>query len=517
MCRRDGVTLIPAVLIAILGVGGCATSALKLAPEQPDKPWVPLTTANAEIVPGRSQTPSTAAGYVLPSNPALADIGPSGAVDVAKTYSLPDLINLAQSNNPSTRIAWNDARRAALAAGIAESAFLPSITIGAIGGYQSGGGYQSLGTKPLPAIGFSNNAALSGTVSAISLQWLLFDFGERASLVDAVQEASLISNIAFTATHQQLIYTVAVAFYRYAAARSRLTAASQSLKNSQAIQAAAEDRYKQGIGTVVEVAQARQSTAQANLGMVQASGAAEDSYLTLITAMAVPPSTKMKIADVSGRTLSPSMIAPVESIIREALGRRPDVQSAYAAQKASLASMKAAQAAFMPKVFVSATGTYNTGNWNVTAIPSVGQELPTLNVNGNQFGGNILAGVSFPLYDGGARSAKLEQARTDVESAQARMTQVRDEAVRQIVLADNALHTSLAGYAAAQSLAVAAQTTFDAALAAYRGGVGSISDLTLSETQLVQARYAVSDAYSTALSAAATLALATGALGSVPP
>ncbi len=93
---------------------------------------------------------------------------------------------------------------------------------------------------------------------------------------------------------------------------------------------------------------------------------------------------------------------------------------------------------------------------------------------------------------------------------------MRDDAVRQIAVADNALRTSLAAYAASQALAAAAQTTFDAALAAYRNGVGSITDLTIAETQLQLAKDAATNAYSTALSAAATLALATGVLGSAP-
>lgn len=73
----------------------------------------------------------------------------------------------------------------------------------------------------------------SGSASAVSLQWLLFDFGQRAALVDAAKQGSVIANIAFT-----------------------------------------------------------------------------------------------RIADVSGRKLSSAMIAPVESVISDALARRPDVQSA---------------------------------------------------------------------------------------------------------------------------------------------------------------------------------------------
>ncbi|MGO9817540.1 MAG: TolC family protein, partial [Acidocella sp.] len=73
-----------------------------------------------------------------------------------------------------------------------------------------------------------------------------------------------------------------------------------------------------------------------------------------------------------------------------------------------------------------------------------------------------------------------------------------------------------AAYSAAQALEAAAQTTFDAALTAYRSGVGSITDLTVAESQLSQAQDAATDAYSAALSAAATLALSTGALGASP-
>jgi hypothetical protein len=74
--------------------------------------------------------------------------------------------------------------------------------------------------------------------------------------------------------------------------------------------------------------------------------------------------------------------------------------------------------------------------------------------------------------------------------------------VRQIVLADNALRTSLSTYSASQTLEAAAQTTFDSALAAYRNGVGSITDLTLAEAPLLQAKNASTDAYRTVLSVA---------------
>jgi outer membrane protein len=508
--RRLEPTLVTLLACALLT--GCATSALEMAPERFDRPWTPATTFDGEIIAGAKPIPDAGNGYVLPPNSALSSVPPASGVDAGKVYALPELIDLAETSNPSTRIAWNDARRVALAAGIAEGAYLPKLTASAVGAYQVSHGQTS-------TLGVSLNGenSASGTISVLSLQWLLFDFGERAAVIDAAKQASVIANIGLTAVHQQVIYGVTMAFYTYAAAVARAATATQSLRNARAVQTAAEDRARHGIGTVIEVAQARQATAQANLAVVQTTGGVQDAYLGVISAMGISPLAKIRIADVSGRKLSPAMEAPVERIVSESLARRPDMLSAYAAEKASQSNVHAAQAEFMPKLFLSATGAYNSGSLGVTALPSIGQQDSTVNINGSRLGGSILAGVTLPLYDGGTRAAALAQARAEADSAGARLMRVRDDAVRQIVFAVNTLHTSLSAYSASESLSAAAQTTFDAALAAYRSGIGSITDLTLAETQLLQAKNASTDAYSAALSSAATLAFATGTLGAAPP
>ena len=496
-------TILSALLV------GCATSSIEMAPDQPDRPWVPATNAAGEIIPGGKAPPEQAAGatFLLPANSELAEVPSPFGLDHTRThsFSLADLIDIAQSNNPLTRSAWNRARDVALAAGIAKSTYLPRLTAAAIGGYQLSQIAGPLGTTA--------TNELRGTISLVSFEWLLFDFGERAALVEAANQASVISNIGFTAAHQQLIYDVSLAFYANAAARARVGNAVQSLKNAKSVQAAAENRMKRGIGTAIEVAQARQATAQARLVMIQATGAAQNAYLTLISAMGISPLTQIKVAGVSDRRLSPELAGSAERVISAALARRPDILAAYAAQKASLAGVRAAEAEFLPKVFVAGTGSYNKGTLSVSGVPSIGNLSPTLNLSPKGFGSTVLAGVTVPVFDGGTRAAILEQAQTKADNAGLALTRSRDEAVRQIVLANNALRTSLSAYSAATAVATAAKTTFDAALAAYRSGVGSITDATMAETQLLQAKNASTDAYSTALSAAAALALSTGSLG----
>lgn len=508
--------------LVTLALAGCATEALRMAPDRPDAPWNPATGPDGEIVAGERGPPDLRnSSYVLPSNRNLAAIpAPESELERHRPYTLAELIDVAQSTNPVTRNAWNDARNAALTAGIAESTFLPLVSAGIVQGWQTfHNEFSTLGVNA------SNNVTGSGNIEALSVQWLLFDFGERAALVDVAKQALAISNIAFTFAHQQVIYNVSLAFYANAAAQARLATAAKSLRDAEQVQAAAEDRYKRGIGTVVEVAQAKQATAEARLARVQADGAAQNSYLALISAIGISPTTRLAIADVSRRRLPPALTTPIEKFVAEALARRPDVLTGYAALRASLAGLRAAEAAFFPKVFASAIGTRLSGSLNITAIPGVGEQLPIVNLPGTQpgvsteqVGGTVLVGATVPLYDGGRRAALLEQARNRVDKAETTLTQLANEAARQIILARNTLKTSLSAYTAAMALVAAAQTTFNAALDSYRNGVGPITDVTLAERQLLVAENSATDAYSTALSSAATLALASGALGApLPP
>ncbi|WP_322044467.1 TolC family protein [Paraburkholderia sp. J67] len=502
-----------ALALNACALAGCATSSLDLAPPAADRPWQPQTDAAGNIVAGPPRSAADAAheGYTLPRSAVLANIEAAAPLDKNHAYTLPELIDLAESTNPLTRIAWNDARNAALAAGIAKTAYLPQLTATAMGGYQAASGSAStlLGNT-------STSSDIHGTVSVLALQWLLFDFGGRRARVDAATQLSLATNIAFTALHQQIIHDVSIAYYTYEAADARARTTQQALDNADGILAAARARLKQGVGTVVELAQATQNRAQANLAKVQADGFVSDSYLSLVSALGISPLSKPAIARLPTRTLSPSMHQSVDQIVADAIARRPDVQSAYAIEQANQAKIRAAEAAFMPKVFLAANAAYGTGSTAITAIPPIGDQAATVNLNGSRRSGSVFLGVTIPLYDGGLRSAVLMQARNDADSAAAKLTRTRDEAVRQVVAAQNALTTSLASNGAAKALLDATQTTYDAAFAAYRHGVGSITDALLAQNQLLAAQNAFADSYSAALAAAASLALATGEMGGAP-
>src|SRR5579859_5448536 len=124
-----------------LQLAGCATRSINMAPHAPDEPWTAATRPDGEIIAGAppSQSAPKSGTYVLPSNPKAA--GDPGGVptdlDKSHPYTLPELIDIAQSHNPFTRVTWENARTAALAAGIARAAYLPNLSASVVGAYQT--------------------------------------------------------------------------------------------------------------------------------------------------------------------------------------------------------------------------------------------------------------------------------------------------------------------------------------------------------------------------------------------
>ncbi len=500
---------IEACLLPLL-LSACASTGIDRAPSQPDRPWVPHTDADG----GLSVRPTDAAvlqhGFTLPANPSV-DL-PGGAAPVTgKRYALADLIDLAQELNPETRIAWNQARDAALAAGIARSAYLPRLTASVLAGAQSEhGGSAALGQSIDP-----RNRA-NGSLAVLSLQWLLFDFGQREALVTMADQHTVIANIQFTQAHQRLIHAVSLAFLRHATARTRVDATTASQADAKGLLAAAQARLQHGQGTVMDVAQARQQVALAALAQVAAQGEQEEAYQQLLATIGISPLATLEIADAPARPVSHMDEALLDDVVRSALQRRPDVLAAVAAQQAASAGVRAARADFLPRLFVSASGSRSNGDMDISAVPSVGEQAPTVNLSSHRWSSSLLLGVSVPLYSGGERNARLAQARNRAAMAADSLDRVKLDAVAEIVAAHSRLRTRLQATNAAQALLEASQLAHDAASAAYQRGVGSLTDVLAADRQLLQARISLADADGAARAASVDLALACGNLGTAP-
>ncbi len=496
-----------AALAAFLPLTACATHELELAPVSPDKPWtipdsvdIPPIDTTAAIASKDSAAP--AADIAKQTRDATLARLPSEngvPIDAARRYDLAALIDLAQRNNPETRGAWEKARQAALAVGLTETAYVPQISAEAIGGYQ----HTPL---PIPSTLVPQGFFISDTrelIPSLTAKWLLFDFGQRAGAEESARANSFVANVAFTGAHQKLIYAVCRDYFSLGAARGRLRVAQQALKTAGVVQDAAEAKQTQGLATTVEVAQARRQTAQARFNLERAIGAEHNAYAALIASLGVEPSRHIQTKDSTELKLPANPSGNVEQFVQGALSNRPDIIAAFGKVRAAEGTLKSARGAYFPTVGLEGQIYQNMGSLSANGSPYFPVNKP---------GGNILLKLSVPLYDGGARDARVALAESEISAARAELDQSRDTATRQVTDAYDALHTSYAEYVAALALTEAAQTSYDAALDAYQHGVGTYTAVATEETALSQAQSAKEDAHANVFTAAAALAFSTGAI-----
>ena len=481
-----------AIAVTLLTTG-CASRALDRAPESAHVPWKVMQ----EQTQGLDNSRDTASGFSVPAQPELSRIPAAREFDLDKPLTLPELIDIAQREHPETRLAWNRARQAALAVGMVEATFLPMLSANVVGGYQRTRHPMPDNIAGITAI----DTELSGVVPALALGWLLFDFGQRAALRDAAAEISLAQNVLFNATHQKVIRDVTDQYYQYNTARMRSRLTKEMLGNQQQVEQAVLARQKAGVATTVELAVARQAVAQAKLRLVESQGLERNTWLSLLSALGLPPTTRMTIAEPASRTL-PAGIDPLTTeVIQNALTRRPDLVAGYAAVKAARAGVTAVEADFLPKVWLGAIAAHNRVTFDVVGLPGLSQSATSR---------GVLLGVSLPLFDGGLRTARLKEARMRVENAQITLEQQQKNAVREIVAAESLLQTTLQSAQAAQELVRTTQTANDAALDAYKEGVGTVTLAIETASQLLVAKQAHADAWNASLVAAANLAFVMG-------
>src|SRR5204862_35777 len=186
--------------------------------------------------------------FTVPENTAVQLPSPAD-IDPNHVYSLVELIDIAQRRNPATRVAWEQARQAAINVGIARAAYLPALTASAVAGWEHFVTPFPSNLVPQGFIIFNAQEA----IPQLAVNYLLLDFGGRAAAVEAAGQLSIAGNVAFTAAHQQLIFNVARAYFTLAGADAAVRAARQGLADAQVVQQSAEGLFGRGLDTIVDV------------------------------------------------------------------------------------------------------------------------------------------------------------------------------------------------------------------------------------------------------------------------
>jgi outer membrane protein len=459
------------IIVLIGSLVACAAFAQK-APDSPSQPWQ-----------GAMQTTAPARSV------------PSVVLDPGKIYTLPELIDVAERNNPDTRIAWETAKARAADLGISKATLYPTIAAAATA--------QTVRTSLLINTTFIRQT-LDSFAPAIEVEYTVFDFGRRLDEIAVSRYNLLAANLLFNDTHRKVIYQVMAAYYRVLNAKGQEEAAEANLKNAQTVQQDAEARLTLGLSTLPDVLEARSAAAQADYDLQAAIGASEIAHGDLASSLGISPTVQFQVQSIQSLTIPQDLTVTVENAIDKALAQRPDLMQRVAELRAAGSELKAAKTAYLPTLsFDGAAGLSKTYGQQdqLPAVYSLNQEFWQARLN-----------LTWTLFDGWARENRIARAKAEQKQAAAEIDAMRDQVENEVWTAYSTARTALRQQKAAAALLASASSSYDAALQSYNLGVRSQIDVVSAQRTLATARTADVSARTQLLTGIAALAFQTGDL-----
>src|SRR5438874_3086976 len=438
------------------------------------------------------------------------------SINPRKIYGLAELIDIAERNNPETRVAWERARQAAAAVGLSESAYYPFLVASAAAGYDRAFipfptfavNEKKLLTNPsLGAVSITGGSSLVTQSQVyrgeLNAKWLLLDFGERSAVVASAKEQLMMANVGFNATHQKIVFQVTDRFYQLGTARQKVLVARSSIEAAQTVEQAVQARVDTRLATKPELLQAQQQSAQSAFDVEATAGLESDARVALVESIGLLPTVPLNVADLGQRSTSEQTNGSVDELIARALSQRPDLVAKLANVRAKQNEIRRVRAEYYPKVAIDAHVSETELDVSIAGSKYFGDNQPTW--------GAFLT-VSVPIFDGFARRHKMEMAEAELRGAENELAGARDSAVREVWKAYTDFKTALRKQDSAAKLVTASQNAFDAVLESYKNGLSTYPEIVSAQRNLASGRSVSHDTQSSIFTAATALALSTGDL-----
>ncbi len=287
--------------------------------------------------------------------------------------------------------------------------------------------------------------------------WELDLFGRVRSLKSRALEEYFATEQARSAIQISLVAAVANTYLTLAADRENLRLSQATFEAQQATYELIKKRRDAGIGSDVDVQQARSQVEAARVDIARYTGqvALDENTLNLLVGTPVP------------QNLLPTELPPDQSLKdvpagmpSEVLLWRPDILAAEHQLRAAYANIGAARAAFFPRIALTGGGGVLSGDLS-NLFESEAKSW------------NFTPQIVMPIFDAGARRANLKGARADRDVAIAQYEKAIQTGFREV--SDSlALRTRLMEQQDAQSALVnALGETYRLSDARYKAGMDS--------------------------------------------
>lgn len=400
----------------------------------------------------------------------------------SQPLSLMEALHWALCHNPDTRVVWASALANDAQVGVSRSAYYPTTTLAE--NYSVSRSTSSSASQPvLAGIGNTSTIVDSGSTNptystviegpALSINYLLYDFGGRAAMLDASKQTALASLFTYYSTVQQVVLNTIQSYYALQLAYASVDAAKQTLSFNQLAQKIADTKHALGLSPIADKLQADTATAQTELNIQNLEQQIALQQGTLARAMGIAPQTPLRLPEQAPILFSDNVAdAKIEELVKQALKNRPDLLSAKACEQAAKAQIRSADAQDYPQI-----------NLSLTQDETLSQRPESYHENNS----TALISVSFPLFTGFKNTYTREAAEHNYEAQAATLEQTQQNIELDVWNNYQNCRTARANIALVDKLVASASKNNEVALGRYKEGVGTILDALNAQSQLAAA------------------------------
>lgn len=466
-----------AAVLLLVAAAGCTVIPERTVPKavspEPAQPWTPPEKAAMPPSPSQKTAPVVSEEYLKPGT----------------TLSLAQLVDIGLHANPITRAAWASARAAAADVGSKRALYYPTL--------------EADGQLLREKVPFANGPGLLTILDttygpSAAATWLLFDSGGRAADVEQATRALYAANWTQNAAIQDVVLSIAQAYYQYLNAKALVVARQASLDEARRSLDSAQERHRAGVATIADVLQAKTSVSQAELDLQDTQGQVQIIRGALATAVGVPANLPVDVGDLPSELPLDMVKKTVDELIAKATAERPDLAASRFTALAAQSKIRSVQAEGLPKL--SAAGT----------VGRTFLSVPGADPFSENYSGLLL--LRIPLFTGFDVAYRTQQAKEEAEAASAVSERVEDQVILDVWSSYYAMKTATQRVQTTRDLLASATQSAEVADGRYKAGVGSILDLLTTQASLAAARAEEVQSRSLWFLAVAQLAHATGAL-----
>jgi outer membrane protein TolC len=402
---------------------------------------------------------------------------------------LADAIAFALQNNPRLRSARAAIEGARGQEQVAFAPFLPQVDLLA----QYGAVSPTLAPGAAGPVGIilaNGSGTRSYTEAEVGLQWTLYDFGRTGGHYRQAVAREHIAELQHVRAGQTVEFDVASAYLDVLLARASRRVQEDAVSRARAILDDTMARHKGGVALKEDVLRAQVQLAESSEALVLAQEAVFDATARLNNAMGRNAGLPLNVIDVKGEPPLPGTLAV---LLEQAAAERPEISVAREAAAAAQEGRKAAQAEFLPRVFVRA---------------SVGRTDGENVITGWQEGAGLH--LETPLYAGGRHVGELRAAAAEIQAAAADAQIILDAVSLQVNVAYRAATAARERIDLARPAVAQAQENLRLVEIRYRNGNATPTEIVDSQAALTRAQQHYFSATYTCLASLARLDYAIG-------